>query len=200
MGVADAAGGFEAVDDGHLDVHKDEVEGDAFERHEGFGAVRDGVGAQPEFFKDAESDLLIGDVVFGDEDAGAERARGMDQQGRRLRLRFGGAGAAPGGECFNEGGLEVEALDGLGEAGVEAGAARPSAGQGGPIGTRAMRRRGSRGSRPRMARAMPAPFMPGRSRSSKATRKGSAVARAASRRRRARGAVGGGGDGHAAGL
>ena len=71
-GFADAARGLEAVQFGHLDVHEDDVVLLAFEGLEDLGAVLDDVGTVPHLAEDAGGDLLVDDVVLGEQDA--ERA------------------------------------------------------------------------------------------------------------------------------
>jgi len=61
-------GRFEAIHFGHLDVHEDKVVFLAFDGLDGFEAVGGKVGVIAELLEDAKGDLLVDDVVFGDQD------------------------------------------------------------------------------------------------------------------------------------
>ena len=68
-GLADLAGGLEAVHHRHLHVHQHQVVRDGLERLEGLGAVGHGLGAQAQFLEHAQRHLLVGDIVLGQQDA-----------------------------------------------------------------------------------------------------------------------------------
>ncbi|OPZ58073.1 MAG: Outer membrane protein TolC precursor [Deltaproteobacteria bacterium ADurb.Bin510] len=69
VGTADAARGFQAVHFGHLYIHQHQVIIDHFQRLDGFSAVGHGIGVEAELLEQSERDLLVGNVVVGQQDA-----------------------------------------------------------------------------------------------------------------------------------
>jgi len=67
--AADHAGGLYAVQLRHLHVHQHQVVGQGFQRLQRLRAVSHRVGAQAQLFKDAQRHLLVGDIVFRQQDA-----------------------------------------------------------------------------------------------------------------------------------
>lgn len=126
---AEVAGGFEAVHLGHLDVHEDDVVGLALDGGEDLEAVGGEVGAVAEAGEHVEGDLLVHDVIFGEEDVfgvslwgwlewervrgGGGRGCGEAEEGFEEEGRFGGfiehgaeAGAILGWELLADGAEE----------------------------------------------------------------------------------------------
>ena len=66
--LANPAGGIEAVEMRHLDVHEHDVVRPAFERLDRLEPVRRDVGAVAEPLQQAERHLLVHRVVFGEQD------------------------------------------------------------------------------------------------------------------------------------
>ena len=64
----DAAGGFEAVHLGHLDVHQDDVVRQLADRFDRFEPVRGDVGAVAQRLEHEHGDLLVDGVVLGQQD------------------------------------------------------------------------------------------------------------------------------------
>ena len=92
---ADGAGGFDTVEFGHLDVHEDEVVVAGGEGFEGLFAVGGDVDDVAAFAEDGGDDLLVDEVVFGEEDA--EAGEGVGEVGVGIGAHGGGAFGGGGG-------------------------------------------------------------------------------------------------------
>ena len=119
--LADLRGGGVAIQLRHLAIHEHEIVGFARQRGERLAAVGDDVGGETELFEQAERDLLVDDVVLGEEDADAGFFRGSLGCSRVWQLRRGGGGGPF--PRAGEAGVELGLPDRFVEAGAEPGEA-----------------------------------------------------------------------------
>lgn len=105
--AADLAGSFQAVHVGHLDIHKNEVEGIAVECGESLGATCGGVHLAAKLFEQEAGEPEIDGIILNDQNAEAGRRRGSDFRGRRRLLLRRGGDAEP--ECGALAGLGGDA-------------------------------------------------------------------------------------------
>ena len=118
---ADAAGGLEAIHNGHLAVHEDDVVGVKVEEAEGLLAIGCEVAGVAGALEEGGDELGVNGIVLGDEDAGGGDGGGRDRGSGDSR---GISGGEDGGEEAAEGALH----DGLGGDGGEEVAVWPAAG------------------------------------------------------------------------
>ena len=113
-------GRLETVHHRHLHVHEHEVVGDLLQGLDGLAAVGHGVGAEAQLLQDAQGHLLVGGVVFDQQDAHLAApglAEGVAGDERRLR-RLARCSA----RCQDRGQaiVQLRLLDRLGQVGGEA--------------------------------------------------------------------------------
>jgi len=111
--LADGEGGFNAVHVGHLDIHEDAVEDLGFEEFEDLETTGGKGCAMASLFEQAQGELLVDEVVFGDEDV----EDGSDGFAKKRRDLFWGVGVLEGGT------LSDGVADGTGDGGAEFGLA-----------------------------------------------------------------------------
>lgn len=115
--VADAAGGFESVHDWHLDIEKNDVVGMGRAGADGFEAVGDDIRLDAETAEEKADDLLVGDIILGDEDLEVSEALGFKFI---KRLGIGSVRSDGGGKDARENSVNVRGPDRLGADFVEA--------------------------------------------------------------------------------
>ena len=84
MGLAEALmtsnhlRGFVTIHFGHMAIHQNDVITDSIQGFEDLAAIGDGIRVEAEFLQLPQSDLLVDDIVLGNQNAKALRARGGD--------------------------------------------------------------------------------------------------------------------------
>jgi hypothetical protein len=125
--TADFACGFEAVEEGQLTIHEDDVIGDVAEGLKNLTSGGDGFGLESEAIEEGDRDALIDGVVFGDEDVeGTGGGFGFEEA-----WAGGGMAVEPesgfvlggGGHEADDAVAELLLPDGFGEEGTDAGCA-----------------------------------------------------------------------------